>query len=99
MRALIAFLLFAAATLAAAQAYKWVDKDGKVRYGDVPPPGVKATPMRRPSGPAAPAPEASVDPAKKDGAAKKDDKPLSPEAAFRKRQQEREDAEKKAQKD
>jgi len=89
----------AVATTAAAQAYKWVDKDGKVRYGDVPPPGVKATPMRRPSGTAAPAPEASVDPAKKDGAAKKDDKPLSPEAAFRKRQQEREDAEKKAQKD
>jgi hypothetical protein len=83
---------------AAAQAYKWVDKDGKVRYGDTPPPGVKATPLKTPSGPRPP-PAASTDAAKKDGAAKKDEKPLSPEAAFRKRQQEREEAEKKAQKE
>ena len=46
-------LMFAAA--AAAQQYKWVDKDGKVRYGDIPPPGVKATPLRAPSPGAAPA--------------------------------------------
>jgi hypothetical protein len=26
---------------AQAQTYKWVDKDGKVRYGDVPPPAAK----------------------------------------------------------
>ena len=47
----ILLMLFAlgVATTAAAQAYKWVDKDGKVRYGDTPPPGVKATPMRVPS--------------------------------------------------
>ena len=32
--------------VAQAQGYRWVDKDGKVRYGDVPPPGVKATPLR-----------------------------------------------------
>jgi hypothetical protein len=32
-----------------AQSFKWVDNDGKVRYGDVPPPGVKATPMRAPA--------------------------------------------------
>ncbi len=28
-----------------AQSYKWVDRDGKVRYGDRPPAGVKATPF------------------------------------------------------
>jgi len=48
----------------------------------VPPPGVSATPLRAPAQGSAPAPAAS---AKKDG-----DKPLSPEAAFRKRQEEAE---------
>ena len=76
--------LFAAA--AWAQTYKWVDKDGKVRYGDVPPPGADAQRLKAPSGPAAPAPAT---------AEKKGDKPLSPEAAFRKRQ---EDAQKEQQK-
>lgn len=66
---------FAAA--ASAQQYKWTDPDGRVRYGDVPPPGVSATPMR-PTSPGAPAPA----PAAKEG-----EKPLSPEAAFRKRQE------------
>jgi len=65
----------ALAAAASAQQYKWVDQDGRVRYGDVPPPGVKATPLKPPPGPAAPA-------AKKDAKA-----PLSPEAAFRKRQE------------
>jgi hypothetical protein len=51
-------LLFAAA--AAAQQYKWVDADGKVRYGDTPPPGVKATPLRPPPPGAAPAPSAAT---------------------------------------
>ena len=74
---------FAAA--AAAQQYKWVDQDGKVRYGDVPPPGVKATRLKPPAAGAAPAAPASA--AQKDSGAKA----LSPEAAFRKRQ---EDAEK-----
>jgi Domain of unknown function (DUF4124) len=81
-------LAFAAAALA--QQYKWVDQDGKVRYGDTPPPGVQATPLKPPvsSAPAAPAPAA-----KKDGGTTE----LSPEAAFRKRQQERqEQAEKSA---
>jgi hypothetical protein len=86
---IVAALAFSAA--AAAQAYKWVDADGKVRYGDTPPPGVKATPLRPPPGPiSSPAP-ASPD-------AKKD-KPLSPEAAFRKRQMERDEAEQKAAKE
>ena len=65
---------------ALAQQYKWVDPDGKVRYGDVPPPGVKAQRMRPPaSGPSSPSPSTS--------AATKGEKPLSPEAAYRKRQE------------
>jgi hypothetical protein len=78
------FAAFAASALclafgsaAQAQQYKWVDQNGKVQYGDVPPPGVKAQRLKPPPGGAAPAP-----------AAKKGDKPLSPEAAYRKRQEE-----------
>ena len=97
-RTVLMLFACALATTAAAQAYKWVDKDGKVRYGDTPPPGVKATPMRTPSGPTPPPAPASADAAKKDGA-KKDEKPLTPEAAFRKRQQERDEADQKAQKE
>jgi hypothetical protein len=62
---------------ALAQQYKWVDPDGKVRYGDVPPPGVKAQRMKPPA--SGPAPSTS--------AAPKGEKPLSPEAAYRKRQE------------
>jgi hypothetical protein len=51
----IAGLAFAGA--AAAQ-HKWVDSNGKVQYGDTPPPGVRSTPVRPPppasSGPPAP---------------------------------------------
>lgn len=32
---------------AQAQMYKWVDEEGKARFGDQPPPGVKATPIKR----------------------------------------------------
>jgi Domain of unknown function (DUF4124) len=72
---------------AMAQQYKWVDKDGKVQYGDTPPPGVKATPLKPPPGPSQAPP----------AAAKKDtEKALSPEAAFRKRQQEAKEKEEKA---
>ena len=59
-------LLFA--TAAAAQQYKWVDKDGKVRYGDIPPPGVKATPLKPP--PSGGAPAAAAAPKKGTDAAK-----------------------------
>ena len=72
-------VVFVAAPSALAQQYKWVDRDGKVRYGDVPPPGVDATRMRPPASGSAPAPSAS---AKKDAG-----KPLTPEQAFRKRQE------------
>src|SRR5688500_2880070 len=70
------------ASAALAQQYKWVDKDGRVQYGDVPPPGVKATRLRS-SGTAAPVPP----PAAEKGAAKGPLTPAEQEAAFRKRQQ------------
>jgi len=75
---------------AIAQQYKWVGKDGKVQYGDTPPPGVKATPLKPPPGPSQAPPAA----AKKDA-----EKALSPEAAFRKRQQEAKEKDEKAAKE
>jgi hypothetical protein len=81
-------LIFAGfvATAAYAQGFKWTDKDGRVQYGDAPPPGVDATRLKAPAkeGPAASAP------AKEAG-----EKPLTPEAAFRKRQQETKEREEK----
>jgi Domain of unknown function (DUF4124) len=74
-------LVFAAG--AAAQAYRWVDKDGKVRYGDTPPPGVNARALSAPSGSGAPA--ATPDAAAK-GAAKAPLTPAEQEKEFRKRQ-------------
>ena len=54
-------LLFVAAlafaTSALAQQFKWVDKDGKVQYGDTPPPGVKATRLQGPASGSAPGSE------------------------------------------
>jgi len=75
---LVSSLLLAAA--ASAQQYKWTDQDGKVRYGDVPPPGVNATRLKPPAQGSAPAPAAA---AKKDAG-----KGLTPDQAFRKRQEE-----------
>jgi hypothetical protein len=82
---LLVVMGFAGAALA--QQFRWVDKDGRVQYGDTPPPGVKATRLKPPPAGSTPAPSS----AKKDG-----EKPLSPDAAFRKRQQEREAEEKKS---
>jgi hypothetical protein len=86
-------LLFTVAAIFAsaswAQQYKWVDKDGKVRYGDVPPPGVQATPLRPP-----PRPSAGAEPA-----GKKDEKKLTPEQAFQKRQKELKESEEKSAKE
>jgi hypothetical protein len=87
-RAIIFGLGVLFASLAAAQQYKWVDQNGKVQYGDVPPPGVKATRLKPPPGGAAPAPAAKK--------GEKGEKALSPEAAYRKRQ---EDAQKEREKE
>src|SRR5258706_3249992 len=77
----VAVAVFAAPAIA--QTYKWVDKNGKTQYGDTPPPGVKATPLRGSSGPAAtPAPTDAK------AASKGPLTPAEQEAAFRKRQAE-----------
>jgi Domain of unknown function (DUF4124) len=44
----LAMLMLFAAGSAGAQMYKWVDENGKVRYGDTPPPGVKISPVKAP---------------------------------------------------
>jgi len=85
LRVLVFGLMLVVAAGASAQLYRWVDKDGKVRYSDTPPPGVKATTLRPPPGSSAPAPAPDGVAAAKD--AKKG--PLTPaeqEADFRKRQ-------------
>lgn len=91
MKKLFAFLVLAAcAAAASAQQYKWVDENGRVRYGDVPPPGVKVQRLKPVPGGPAPASEAQ----KSD----KTEKPLTPEQAFRKRQQDaQKDRDKQAQ--
>jgi hypothetical protein len=93
----IALAVVAAGT-AHAQAYKWVDKNGRVGYGDTPPPGAKATPLRPV------APPASAPPAAASGKEAKDDKnvkkgPLTPvekELEFRRRMKEAQEAAAKA---
>ncbi|MFL5071697.1 MAG: DUF4124 domain-containing protein, partial [Xanthobacteraceae bacterium] len=76
---------------AAAQS-KWVDRDGRVTYGDAPPAGVNAAPMRRAPAALSRVEDAPADKDSKDDA-KDAKKPLTPaeqDAAFRKRQQEAE---------
>lgn len=95
MKRLIAFIAALAFSAgAAAQLYKWKDSNGRTRYGDVPPPGVNARPMRVPASP--PPPPVAAE-AKKPEA--KNEKPLTPEEAFRKRQLERAEADEKAAKE
>jgi hypothetical protein len=78
-------LVFAAAAFA--QQYKWVDRNGKTQYGDTPPPGVKATPLRGPSAPpSAPAPEGKAAAKDAKAAPKGPMTPAEQEADFRKRQ-------------
>ena len=86
--------LLIAAGGAGAQMYKWVDKDGKVRYSDTPPPGVKTSTVREPSAAPAPAPAAKDAKDAKDGKAAKKG-PLTPaeqEQEYRKRRAESEKA-------
>jgi len=65
-KTLLFALACAFATTALAQQYKWTDKNGRTQYGDAPPPGVKATPLRPPP----PAPAAAAKPAQPDTAKK-----------------------------
>ena len=91
-RTLLFVMAMGLAAGVSAQQFKWVDKDGRVQYGDTPPPGVKAQRLRPPPPGSTPAPSSSA--AKKDGA-----KPLSPEAAFQKRQKDAREADEKAAKE
>jgi hypothetical protein len=87
-----ATLLFAGAVSAQ---YKWTDKDGRVQYGDAPPAGVNAAPMRRAPAPLPKAESSDKQDDAKDGKDAKEAKkgpttPAEQDAAFRKRQQEAE---------
>jgi hypothetical protein len=53
-RIALAVLALALAAPAAAQLYKWVDKDGKTSYSDTPPPNVDSKQLNIQSGAAAP---------------------------------------------
>ena len=59
-RTALLLALLALSAGAAAQQFKWVDRNGRTQYGDVPPPGVKATPLRAPARPAAAPPGKSA---------------------------------------
>jgi hypothetical protein len=102
----LAAALVLACSLAHAQAFRWVDKDGKVRYGDIVPPGIKGTPMRSPAGGNAPPPAppaAAGKDGKGDPAAKAARKgPLTPaeqEQAYRERQLKAKEAQEKSAKE
>jgi hypothetical protein len=73
----------ALAVAAQAQQYKWVDKNGRTQYGDVPPPGVKATSLKGPS--------TRVAPPTDKGAGKAPLTPAEQELEFRRRQKEKEE--------
>jgi Domain of unknown function (DUF4124) len=88
-KALVFMAGLAFAASAAAQS-RWVDRDGRVTYGDAPPAGVNAAPMRRSN---APLPLPQTEDADKKEDAKDAKKPLTAaeqDAAFRKRLQEAE---------
>jgi Domain of unknown function (DUF4124) len=85
-RLVVVIAAVAFSTGATAQLYKWKDRDGKVRYGDTPPAGAELTRLRAPA-PGTPLPAATGE--------AKNEKALTPEEAFRKRQLERAQAEEK----
>jgi hypothetical protein len=87
MRVLVCALSLAVAAGASAQTYRWVDKDGKVRYGDTPPPGVAAKQLSAPQSGGTIAAPAAADAAAK-GAKKGPLTPAEQEKDFRKRQAE-----------
>jgi len=89
-------LVAVVAGTAQAQGYKWLDNNGHVHYGDVPPPGANATPLRPPPEPAT----SSAPGAAGTGGAKDTIKgPLTPaeqDLAFRRRLKEAQEAAAKA---
>ncbi len=86
LRVLVVGLLLAFAAGASAQLYRWVDKDGRVRYSDTPPPpGVKGTTLQPAPGAAAPPASAAGDAPAKD-ARKGPMTSTEQDAEFRKRQ-------------
>jgi len=96
LRVLAIGLLLAFAAAASAQLYRWVDKDGRVRYSDTPPPaGTKGTTLRQAPATYAPPPAAAGDAAAKD-ARKGPMTPAEQEADFRKRQTDAQKARDKA---
>ena len=84
MRKALVFVACLAFSGAAAAQHKWVDQNGRIQYGDTPPPGARASTVRPASPPSAP-PEAKQDEAKKPPATL-----AEKEADFRTRQQEAE---------
>ena len=48
---LAALMLALAVPAASAQVFKWVDENGRVHYGEKPPPGTKANAMKAPATP------------------------------------------------
>ncbi len=64
--AILALLLVAAP--AWAQIYKWVDEKGRVQYGEKPPAGAKAAPLRGEAAPSAGTPRAPEDLSQQEGA-------------------------------
>jgi hypothetical protein len=102
MRSLAWTVVAAACALpiaAHAQVYKWIDENGKVRYGDTPPPKAKAKVIATPSA------RGSASPAQPGAAAKGKDArkgPLTPaekEMEFRRRAKEAQTADAKAEKE
>lgn len=52
-RSLVGLLLMMHALVAGSTAYKWIDRDGRVNYGDRPPEDLRTQPLRAPVSPAA----------------------------------------------
>jgi len=82
LKALLLITTSVVFTSAALAQYRWVDKNGKVQYGDVPPSGANATAVR-------PASSSGSQPESSTGSI------AEQEAQFRKRQQEAEKAREK----
>ena len=84
MRKALVFVACLVFSGAAAAQHKWVDQNGRIQYGDTPPPGARTSTLRPPSPSGAP-PEAKQDEARKPPATL-----AEKEADFRTRRQEAE---------